>query len=694
MGENVNVLATVDSTLAGKELKDQPRAFLCLRLSQLSLLFSPDKTEDYWNRLVPLQAKAPQELKPDLEGLRAVMESTARSGAKGFAAEVIADVEAAKQLAAENVEETKRRLQDCEARLNKRHWPFGKAQAYIALVEAWAGIDRRYALQLISTVPANVRENLIRRMNRTTPLAAEEWQIVADKAGLEQAVQIALKMLDDDQPRLLLPKKLVLEMGTRIRNAMKAVTTPQGEAELGKALTRYAKLIGLQVGSAQADLIPTLLEDLYVFLVESHSLDQIWTARFLMLSNVLELGVSTQALTGETLERLLAKTPAYMAGFVRAHYAGVTTSPEATEQVYTALLSKTGQDREAEAWFLVTLVKRGFGAEALALAGKSARSGELLPRLRRAWLCTHPESAGAAISPADMAGDPIGEFLAQGSVENRVAYLRQATDGGRRSVPGAMWAGKGTEKEAEGLRGFWKTLTSSKKTLDQILVEYLALNPVYSSYRRDTKKEEQFANYLRLSGYGEYRYADTDSTLLETLVAWGDQDAAQVRSVVRAMWNAIQPDDQILMADWLRNAILARCQNVITADHDVLLQDFLGWFKRELVDKGRAWQSGKTQYTLKYPDTAPFNFCVASAAAVNRFSPARRDQLLLSGLGKFKGDPASVDIAAQLYNSDKRVLDLTPPPPLKPNLVEAWQLGVVKNAIPSILQAMIAQAGK
>jgi hypothetical protein len=694
MRENVNILATVDSILAGKELQDQPRAFLLLRLSQLSLLFSPDKTEDYWNRLVPIQAKIPQELKPNLEELRAIMESTAKSGVKGFAAEIIADVKAAKQLVAKNVEETKRRLQDCETRLSKRHWPFGKAQAYIELVDAWVGIDRPYALQLLGTVPANVRENLIRRMHRTAPLAAEEWQIVADKAGLGQAIQIALKILDDDKPRLLLPKKLVLEMGTRIRNAMIAVTTSQGEAELDKALNRYAKLIGLQAGSGQADLIPTLLEDLYVFLVVSQSLDKIWPNRFLMLSNVLELGESTQSLTGETLERLLARTPAYLTGFVRAHYAGVTTSADTVEQAYTALLSKTGQNREAEAWFLVTLVRRKFGAEALALASKSARSGELLPRLRRAWLCTNPESTGAALSPADMAGDPIGEFLAQGSVEKRVAYLRQATDGGRRSVPGAMWAGKGTEKEAEGLRGFWKTLASRRKTLDEILVEYVALNPLYSSYLGDTKKEDQFANYLRIFGYGEYGYGVIDSALLGTLVAWGDQDTAQVCSVERAMWNAVQPDDHILIVDWLRNAILTRSQKVLAADPDVLLQDFLGWFKRELVDKGRSWQSGKTQYTLKYPDTTPFHFCVASAAAVNMFSPARRDQILLSGLGKFKGEPASVDIAAQLYNSDKQLLDLTPPSQVKPNLVEAWQLGVVKNAIPSILRAMVGQAGK
>jgi len=406
----------------------------------------------------------------------------------------------------------------------------------------------------------------------------------------------------------------------------------------------------------------------------------------------LSLGVSLQALTGETVERWLAKTPAHLTPFVRAHYTALTTPLNAVEEAYNTLLNQTGQNREAEAWFLVTLVEHGLGAEALALAGRSARAGELLPRLRRAWLCTHPESAGSAISVQDMVGDPIGEFLVQGAVRDRVAYLRQATDGGRRSVPGAMWAGKGTEEQAEGLRGFWKSLTSSRKTLDQIVIEYLALNPLYSSYRRDTKKEAQFGEYLRISGYGEYKYADVDQALLETLAAWGDEDAAQVRSVLRAMWSAIQPDDQILMVDWLRNAILTRCRNVIAADPEVLMQDFLGWFKRELVDKGRSWKIGNTQFTLKYPDTALLQFCVVSAMAVGKSSPGRRDQIVVSGLGKFKGDPAGVEAAAQLYNTDKATLDLTPPLQLKPNLVEAWQLGIVKNATQRLLVTMLTQA--
>lgn len=689
---NRNVLSTVDSVLAEKELKDQPRTFLLLRLCQLSLLFSPDRTEHYWRQLAPLQSKIPKEFQVDLENLRSIMEETSVLDAKGFGAEVIADVKTAKKLVASDVEEARRRLHDCEERLNKRRWPMGKTPVRIALTEAWAEIDRQYALQMINTISSNVRESLIQRINRVKPLAAEEWKIVADKVGMKQAVQLALKILDDEKGQLLLSREVLMEVGAWVRDSMRSISTPQAEAELLKAFNRYSKLVKLQMGGDHADVIPKLLEEMYVFLAKTGTLDRIWSTRFTMIGGLLGLGVSLGSLSHEMLEQFLVRTPSYLANFVRAHYIALTASPSEIEDAYKTLLIKTGQDRDAEAWFLVTLVQRGLGAEAMNLAKKSDCAKELLPRLRRAWLCTHPESSGSVISAADMAGDPIGEFLAQGAVQDRVDYLRNATDGGTRSVPGAMWAGAGTEEEVEGLRGVWKRLTSSKKDPEAILMEYVALNPLYSSYRIDTNKEKQFSEQLRISGYGEYKYQDVDNALLGTLIAWSYKNASEVRSVLHAMWNAIQPDDDILRLDWLRNAILTRCCNVLAADPETLMQDFIDWFKRELVDKGRSWKIGNTQFTLKFPDTAPLQFCVMSAMAIGNLSPTHRDQILLSGLAKFRCDPPTAEAAAQLYNTGKEVLDFAPPLKFDAQILEAWQLGVVKNAIPFIAKTMIEQA--
>jgi len=154
----------------------------------------------------------------------------------------------------------------------------------------------------------------------------------------------------------------------------------------------------------------------------------------------------------------------------------------------------------------------------------------------------------------------------------------------------------------------------------------------------------------------------------------------------------MQPSDEVIMVDWLRNTILTRCRNVFAADPEILVEEFLDWFNRELVKRGRSWQSGNMRYSLRIPDIVLMQFCLGSAMVISPLSPSRRDQILLSGLAAFRSEPPIVEAAAQLYNSDKDVLDLAPPFKLKQNLAEAWQLGVVKNAIPSIAQAMVKQA--
>ena len=662
------LMTTVDFVLMGNEIKNQPRTYLLLKLCQLSLILWPDKAEYYWRQLAPLKNDASKDLQTELGSLGSVMESTSKSGAKGFAAEVIADIDVAKNLLVSNADEARRRLYDCEERLKKRRWPTGKTPAWIALVETWARIDRQHALQLINEIPSNVQESLIQRLNRTKLLTAEEWTILANKVGMKHAVEIAVKILGDENVQLRIPKKVLFEVEGWIRNSMRQITTSQGETELAKLFAQWSKLVIFHIGCEQSDVIQVLLEKMYFFLAETRSLDQIWPTRFNLLSKVLELGASSKLMTNEMFERLLKKTPSYLTNFLRAHYAAVTVSPNEIEDVCTDLMSKTRQDPDTEAWFFVSLVVRGLGKEAMGLAEKSANASTLLSRLRRAWLSTHPESAKSVISSTDMAGDPIGEFFAQGTVQDRVTHLRNVTEDGKRSVPRAMWHAPDFVEIAKGHV------------------------PLYSSYRGNTKKNEQFKEQLRISGYGEYKYQDVDNALLGTLVMWSNEDATEVRSLLRAMWIAIQPSDQILMLNWLRAAILTRCQNVFAADCDVLIHDFLGWFKRKMVYTSLSFQVGDKMFTLKYPVTVLLQFCVGSAMAVNTLSPTHRDQILLAGLKSFKGNSLLVEAAAQLYNTGKKVLDLTPPPGLDPTLVEAWQLGIVKNAIPFIAQAMIAQS--
>lgn len=688
-----DIMAKVDSILAGKELKDKPRAFLLLRLCQLFLLVSRDKAEQYWNKLAPLKKEIIKELQENHENISLIMDSTSKYRAKGFAAKVITDIESAKKLVALDIEKAKLILHNCEMRLKKRHLPFGKTQAWVALVETWAGIDRKYALNLIGKIPSNVQKSFITRLNNTKPLQADEWNIVVEKINIKNIIPIIIEILDKNQI-LHLPKELILRVGAEIRNSMKLITTPQERSVLDNAFIRFVKLVKLQIGTDKANLIPLLLEEMYDFLVTTRSLDLIWPTRFTLIADVLQLGVSLKALTNETIEQLIKRTPSYLANFVKSFYAALITSSSNVENDFKVLMEKAEQDTEAETFFLVTLVKRGLGKEAINLADKSYRAKELLPRLRRAWLCTHPESSSKAISVKDMAGDPIGEFLAHGTMHKRITYLREVTNGGRTSLPGAMWAGVGTDVEPEGLRGFWKKITTPMKTLDEMATEYVTRNPLYSSYKVATKKENQFTEYLRIMCYGEYSYKSIDNVLLETIVALGLENPKEVRLLLSAMWNAIKPDENILKVEFLRNSILERCRNIFASDPEMLFQDFLTWFKKKLVDKYLTWQVGNTQFTLRYPKETPLQFCLLSAIAVDKISPRLRDEILLSGLSKFIGEPKIVEAVAQLYNKDKEILDIVPPIKISPKLIEAWQIGIIKNAIPHILKTMFEQKSK
>jgi hypothetical protein len=688
-----DIMAKVDSILTVKELKDKPRAFLLLRLCQLFLLVSRDTAEQYWNKLAPLKNKISKELQEDYENISLIIESTSKYHAKGFAAKIINDIESAQKLIASDIEKAKLLLHDCEMRLKKRRLPFGKTQVWIALVETWAYIDRKYALNLIGKIPSNVQKSFITRLNNIKPIQADEWNIAVEKINIKKVIPIIIEILDKNQI-LHLPKELLLGALTEIINSMRIITTPQGQKDLDNAFIRYVKLVKLQIGTDKANLIPLLLEEMYDFLVNTRSLDLIWIERFMLIANVLQLGVSLKVLTNETMEQLIDRTPSYLTNFVKSFYAALITSSSNGGNNFKVLMEKVEQDTEAETCFLVTLVKQGLCKEAMSLAEKSYYAKELLPHLRRAWLCTHPESSSKAISVKDMTGDPIGEFFAQSTIHKRIKYLREVTNGGRISLPGAMWAGVGTDVEPEGLRGFWKKITTLMKTLDEMATEYVTKNPLYSSYKVATKKENQFTEYLRIACFGEYSYKNIDNVLLETIVAWRQEDAKEVRTLLHAMWEAIKPDDNILKVEFLRNSILERCRNIFASDPEVLFQDFLTWFKKKLVDKYLSWQVGKTQFTLRYPKEALLQFCLLSAIAVDTILPKLRDEILLSGLSKFKGEPQIVEAIAQLYNKDKEILDIIPPIKVEPGLVEAWQIGIIKNAIPYILKTMFEQKSK
>lgn len=680
-----DLIARVNAAVLSDTLKPKAKALLLLRLCQIYSVLSPHKGNEYWKQLTSLHNHVPQDLRSQLDDLRLLFDQApAPSG--GFAGERIAEINTTLSKPGVSESEIRTCLKACEELVRKRFWPFGKEAVREALVKAWTDIDRAYALELSAKLYLPVRKTLVRRMNQLKPLSPQEWDVLVKATSQKQVIELVLKILNDPQPRLNLPGSLIPSVFAAIRAKLDQMDEVDKENCRKEVLDNTDKLVGLV---ATEDRLPQVFESLKSSvreLAKTAALQQLWPNRFSAVEHIITLGVSSGVVSDSNAGDFTEFLPRHMIDFGRAHCSALLANDDTARQMLSELLKVAQQKAEAEAWFLITLVHRGLGELSYALARESSRSSELLPRIRRAWLCNYTGSASAAISVSEVQGDPAAEILLHAPGPERIAYLRERTEAGKKSLPDAVWA---SEKPAEEKKGFWASLMSSGKTVDQMLEEYLKRNPLYHSYRVVTPEAQQFAEYLRISGYGEYSYEFIDQVLLNEFVLWADDKPEEVTSLLKRMWQAIQPEEDILKLDFLRNAIFTRCTTVFAAVPDTLVSDFLPWLKTTLIDKSLKWQIGKTQFTLHYPESALSSMCIRGAAAVHTISSARCDQLVEIALTRYPSEAGTAELAAQLYNTGKELLDLTLPWKTKTDVVESWQVGIVKNAINPTIQAII-----
>jgi len=676
--------ARVDAALASNVLRPKARALLLLRLCQIYSLVSPgEKANEYWKQLLPLQGQIPQDLHSLWDELRQVFEQRpAPSG--GFAGERLTEISTVLGESGVSESEIRTRLKACEELVRKRFWPFGKVAVWEALVKAWTDIDRAYALDLSGKIHAPVRKTLVRRMNQQRLLSPNEWNVLAKATSQQEVIEIVLTILEDPQPRLDLPESLFPCVVAAIR-AKLAWMEDTGN-RLKEVLDEIDKLVSLAATRDRLQHVLDSLKSTARELATTTSLQRQWAERFNATARVIAIGVSSGTVADTNSAELTDCLPRHMVDFARAHCAALLAEDDTARQKLSDLLKVAQQKAEAEAWFLVTLARRGLGELAYSMARDSSRSGEVVPRVRRAWLCNYTPAASVAISASELEGDPAAEILFRAPGPERVAYLRKLTDSGRRRLPGAVWA---SEKPTEEKKGFWASLMSSGKTVDEITDEYLKCNPLYCSYRVDTPETQQFAEYLRFSGYGEYAHELIDQILLNAFVLWADDKPEEVKGLLHRMWQAIRPEEEVLKLDFLRNAIFTRCTTVFAAVPDSLVSDFLSWLKAELIDKVLGWQIGNTQFSLHYPESVLASMCIRGALAVHEISSVRRDRLIEVALTRYPSEPDTAELAAQLYNTDKEPLDLKLPWKTKSDVQEGWQVGIVKNAIPAIVLALV-----
>jgi len=691
------LLAKAEALLAGNVLQPGPKAVLLLRMCGLANKLGHPKLAQYSAQLQKLSSHVPLEEGKAFAELKADMAAQTPGAAKppkGFAAELLVEIKAALETSATDPQGAGQRLRAVEENLRQRFWPFGKGPVWEGLVRAWVEVDRREALERMKRVPRQVGERLVVGMHAANPLQDEEWMLLDKSVGRQAAVQVVRRLLAVPRPQLHLPAELLQSVVKSLRvTVLQAYAGAQAPQLLGQALAEYEALIG-SLPAEPAAQRGSLWEELYGIVAKTAPHKDRWPIRFTALVRVVHYGVREGLLAEAALGNLIPLTPAHLADLVKATFFAQSADSQDAAPALRALQRATGNNPVAIAWFLVRLVGRGLGTEALRVAHMTEQAQDMAMRVRRAWLSQFPDKATAAISPSDMAGDPLGGFLTQKSLAEKVEFLQRATRNGAESLPGPMWVVP-VEWEPGGIKGFLRDVAARNKPPEAQAKEYVARTPLYNSILPvgPVKEADQFTEYVRImGGYAEYEFQMLDPDLLRALIAWGDQSPQEVESLARAMWQAISPPDFVLSVTWLAMALLERCTKLLAVAPKVLVEECLGWVGKEW--KPRKVKIGGQEYELGIPKEQLFAHCTFAAANIDLLSPSRRDEIIVRGLQKYPPEPVSLAGAAYLYARDKPALELAPPVQLKGKLEAAWQLGVVRRSEEAIGLAMAHEALK
>jgi len=665
-----------NALIQSDQLRPKAKAFLLLKLCQVYALLSSERAEAYWKQLQSFQRHLANEDKSLMEEIRPMLEEE-EDPTKGFAGEKIAEIKA--KLAEPELTELVLRefLEQMAEEVKKRFWPGGKQAVWEYLVQVWKTFDRKQALVLTSKLSHPKRQMQVRRMNRETPLTVEEWYRFSEENSQNEAVRIIISILEDPQTKLTIPDEYIVPIVSGLSGKM------ADSAQLGNTLNLINKFLPMVIHKESTPQVFEAIKSAAKTYANSSALANQWPEKFGAVLNLIILGANQSVINKENASSFAQNLPSYMVDFGLSSCYALISNAENLQSNMSEVMKSVSKIEQAEAWFLVLATRRGYGDQAYHLAKDSPRNQRLVPRICRAWLSNYPKSAAESIQPEDIQGDFVAQTIFKTDKKERIAFLREITQEGSRSLPGGMWV---SEAQAEEKKGFWGSLFSSGKTFDEIIQEYLKRNPLYVSYRRITPAAQQFTEFLRFNGNGEYNYKELDPITLESLILWAEEHPQEVKQELDLMWRSIEPDDDILKLDFLRNAIFERCTTVFAADPDSFNGGFIPWLKHKLVDGSLVWQWGKTQYTVRYPPTVLATMCLQGAIATQNISPSHRDRLVEIALTLHPADDRLGELGAQLYNNGKAPLDINLPWATKSEVTDGWQMGIVKNAVPAIFQ--------
>jgi hypothetical protein len=663
--QNDSTLAGIDNALYEPTLLTIPRALLLLRVCQFAQAFRPGILDYYWIPLLEVCNSLDGDYHEAFKVLNASVEPSKAEIYKGFTRKIIDTVNTAFDTKGFPKDDANAILLGCEERLCKRWWPFDKKAAWIALVQALAKVDRRKAQRLLKKVPHEVKKSTISQMNRISPLTIEEWDLVYTYSrGITTVIK---EMLDEEKLVLHLSPKLAENIGKQLlKEVHKIEYSPKlkdiTESRRIKAYQRYTILVNALVDEAP-DTAEKLMESFFTAFVETQCFKKEWPERLTALRKIINYWVAFSPLKEKVKDFFVNHNIGFLHDFALSYWQGIiVTSQEEAEEAIDLLNQECGDLVSSEIWFLVTLINNGRGQVALNLAQSSPRSRDLLPRIRRAWLCIEPGKASSLFSTSDLQDDIIGQFLLLKSDQERVDFLRQKTENGQKSLPTQMW-----EKDR------------SLMTL----------------YNKDEPDHNHFKEYVRMHGYSNYDYRELDPYLLITLISWYDKYPGEVESLFSRMWDVIRPDDVLLTWDAKRNSIFERCYTLFSISPQSLDKLFVKWVKGKMVDKSIIQYSGNMTSSFSLKPFVLFLYCLLGAEKVTNISPVRRDDIIKHAIRTYKTEGYLMESAAKLFASDKELSALKPPVDLlQPHYLQNWQIGVIEASTKEILAMVIGEGQK
>ena len=354
------------------------------------------------------------------------------------------------------------------------------------MVRACAGHNRLEALKKRRHLTQVGQANLVRRLNDAQPLEAAEWDAAHKSMGwFGSIVPVVLDLLDRELPTLCLSESLAVQEAQQLADEANSTADDVGQA----AKVAWRRLKSLASGTAQVDsrLSQKVLQAAFLRIADPSSGDERWVERFTILGQLIETWAGTESVRNSLLPYLGKSAPEYARDFCLAHaYGMLCKTREQADAAAENLRSQAADKASAEAWFLVTLMRHGQAVAASRLCKASPNARDLLPRLRRAFVCDQPEEAAKTLTPEHFKDDMVGQFLVRPTARERGAFLRQLTEEGSGTMPPELWSGLDISLLLNPEAG------GGKRQLE-------------GSYDVGVPLAEQFRKYVHLAGNGYYR---------------------------------------------------------------------------------------------------------------------------------------------------------------------------------------------